>query len=331
MNRIMGRYLSVSVTLHLAALMLSGFVFVVDEGAQPPVRVTLLTPPSNENMEGRIEEAPPAREPEHDADAKILSDAARGAHSPLKGDKARAKETVTPQERIDPPRPARIRDHVEQEEKRPGKPTTDIAALPPSSSAIPENAETLSATAGKPGAMTARAVEDSHFIPSPSAREARGPQLASLPSPRDATPRAEAPRPEGEEKSRGLAPQHPAAKNGVIDMGDEAVASLATRSFAYFEYFKNVRRSIEDSWVYPEEALLEGWSGAVVVRFTIGRGGALEGVEVLTPTGKDALDTHAREAVRGAAPFAPLPEGMGKTRLHVVATFVYKSGFYAIR
>lgn len=331
MNLIMGRYLGVSAAIHIAALMLSGFVFVVDEGAPPPVRVTLLTPLSNENMEGRIEEAPPANAPEHDPDAKILSDAARGAHSPLKGDKARAKETVTPQERIDPPRPARVRDRQEQNERRPGKPETDIAALPPSSAADSKEVETLSAAARQRGAMTARPSENSHFVPSPTVNEARGPQLAALPSPRDAAPSGRPPRPDGEEKSRGLLPQHPSAKNDVIDMGDEAVASLATRSFAYFEYFKKVRRSIEDSWVYPEEALLEGWSGAVVVRFTIGRGGALEGVEVMTPTGKAALDTHAREAVRGASPFAPLPETMGKTRLHVVATFVYKSGFYAIR
>ncbi|VAX24498.1 hypothetical protein MNBD_NITROSPINAE04-733 [hydrothermal vent metagenome] len=122
-----------------------------------------------------------------------------------------------------------------------------------------------------------------------------------------------------------------AEADNVIDMGDEAVVSFNTRSFIYIDYFNSIRKLIELEWAYPEEAIIQGWRGRVMLRFTIKKSGELESVSLLKSTGHSELDTEAQSAIKLAAPYDPFPATLNKKKIHIVATFVYQPTFSFIK
>ncbi len=114
---------------------------------------------------------------------------------------------------------------------------------------------------------------------------------------------------------------------GTLETANEIVIPLNTRRFAYLNYFTGIKRSVEDVWAYPYEAMNSGAGGNTVLRFTLSRDGGLEEVRVLVTAGTAVLDNAAVVAVRNAAPFAPFPAGLDKEKIHIVATFTYQSTF----
>lgn len=114
---------------------------------------------------------------------------------------------------------------------------------------------------------------------------------------------------------------------GTLETDNEIVIPLNTRRFAYFEYFTGIKRSVENLWAYPYEAMNAGAGGSTVLRFTLLRDGQLEEVRVIATAGVSVLDNAAIVAVRNAAPFASFPAGLDKEKIHIVATFTYQSSF----
>jgi len=114
-------------------------------------------------------------------------------------------------------------------------------------------------------------------------------------------------------------------------MGDEAVVSLGSKSFKYIDYFKMIRAAVENLWTYPEEAVIQGFSGRAIIQFTLNQTGQLENVRLIKSSGYKSLDDEARMAVKSAAPYKPFPATLDKKRLHIVATFVYQPTFSAVR
>lgn len=114
---------------------------------------------------------------------------------------------------------------------------------------------------------------------------------------------------------------------GTMETANEIVIPLNTRRFAYLNYFTGIKRSVEDIWAYPYEAMNSGAGGNTVLRFTLSRTGGLDEVRVLASAGLAALDNAAVVAVRNAAPFAPFPAGLDKEKIHIVATFTYQSTY----
>ncbi|GAB4385266.1 MAG: hypothetical protein Kow00121_49990 [Elainellaceae cyanobacterium] len=85
------------------------------------------------------------------------------------------------------------------------------------------------------------------------------------------------------------------------------------------EYDTALRRSIYQRWQRVEvNQKLE-----VKVRFRIDRQGGLSNLQLLQPSGHSAADQAALEAVRSAAPFAPLPKAAPQDSLQVDFTFAY--------
>ncbi len=88
----------------------------------------------------------------------------------------------------------------------------------------------------------------------------------------------------------------------------------------YKSYLLDIKQRIEDAWELPPEAS----GGALRLIFSVERSGRLSRVELLKSSNDARLDQSALAAVRRAAPFAPMPQGMDLARLHVKAGFRYQ-------
>ena len=59
------------------------------------------------------------------------------------------------------------------------------------------------------------------------------------------------------------------------------------------------------------------------MEFKIERDGKMSRIRILDSSGYEILDRAIVDAIKLAAPFAPLPKSMGKETLMVTATFKY--------
>lgn len=248
---------------------------------------------------GKIASLPEPEEKEKPEEAGILAEFDSRAHGPEKGDKAKAPEAPIPV--ISAPLPAA----EDGERAAEGETVKKTASLPPAGD-------------------REKAPEE----PNPFSEAVRGGGPAD---------RAGA-EPENRKAERKLAalapePQSPAAPEtgDVIELGDEAVVSLATKAFEYVDYFAAIRKAINMVWTYPEGAAARGLEGRAVIRFSLASDGSLEDVKVLESSGHRSLDEEASLAIKLAAPYEAFPPALDKKRLHIVATFVYRPTFSSVR
>ena len=115
------------------------------------------------------------------------------------------------------------------------------------------------------------------------------------------------------------------------DAEDSEVVSLDTRDFRYISYFAHIKRKIELTWSYPEEAARAGIYGELMLRFTLLRNGRLEDVKLVRSSGSRILDEEAIRAVKFANPYNPFPRRITKNRLRINAVFSYLPSFSALR
>lgn len=83
------------------------------------------------------------------------------------------------------------------------------------------------------------------------------------------------------------------------------------------EHFAYIRELITKQLVYPRMARKMGWSGKVVVIFTIAEDGSAYDVRVAETSGFRMLDKSAIEAVRKVAPF-PKPPGRAEIIVPII-------------
>lgn len=116
--------------------------------------------------------------------------------------------------------------------------------------------------------------------------------------------------------------------DGQIAEGD--VVDINTTEYRFIGYFTNMRKAIELAWVYPQAAVQRGIYGKVNLRFIILANGTVRDVTVIHSSGHEILDQAIVNAIKLAAPFAPLPKGFNKKVLPVQGTFSYVlSNYYA--
>lgn len=115
------------------------------------------------------------------------------------------------------------------------------------------------------------------------------------------------------------------------DAEQSDVVSLDTRDFRYISYFAHIKRKIELSWTYPDEAARAGVFGELMVQFTIARSGRLEEVRLVRSSGSRILDEEAIRAIKFANPYNPFPKRISKSKLHINAVFSYLPSFSALR
>lgn len=112
---------------------------------------------------------------------------------------------------------------------------------------------------------------------------------------------------------------------------ESEVVSLDTRDFRYISYFAHIKRKIELSWTYPEEAARAGVFGELMLRFTLLRNGRLGDVRLVRSSGSRILDEEAIRAVKFANPYNPFPRRISKRQLQINAVFSYLPSFSALR
>ncbi len=96
---------------------------------------------------------------------------------------------------------------------------------------------------------------------------------------------------------------------------------------AYTFYFALLRRRIEMSWqkpIYPPE-FTDRRTLVVTVRLGLSSGGRVTALELLTPSGYDALDRSILRAVREAQPFPPFPPQITRSSITVPVEFVLRA------
>jgi len=110
----------------------------------------------------------------------------------------------------------------------------------------------------------------------------------------------------------------------------EATVSLDSQDLKYVSYLSKIKRKIEPRWHYPESAQKVGLQGKLALSFSISRNGHLDKLELLNSSGQSILDEEALKAVRGAAPYFPLPDRLKISRLNIMATFEYRISPYSM-
>ena len=98
---------------------------------------------------------------------------------------------------------------------------------------------------------------------------------------------------------------------------------LDSRDPEFLPYLANLKRRIQNEWVYPEEAWSRGVSGELLLVFTLNKSGSMTSLRLVQSSGFPVLDLEALRAVKQAAPFDPFPPQMGEEPWNIVGSFNY--------
>lgn len=96
--------------------------------------------------------------------------------------------------------------------------------------------------------------------------------------------------------------------------------------FKHRGYMRMLKQRIESIWMYPKDAVRQGISGDLYIKFSIKKDGSLGEIELVRTSGYRSLDKAAMKAIRDAQPFWPLPEDWHKDDLVINGHFIYILG-----
>jgi TonB family protein len=116
-----------------------------------------------------------------------------------------------------------------------------------------------------------------------------------------------------------------AGESGTETDGQIAVP-LNTPDPRYASYFAELKRRIEEKWVYPQEAARQGQSGQGDLRFVLRKDGSVRTVEIINSSGVMVLDRYIENAIRLASPFPPIPVSVGEDVIPISINFTYVLG-----
>ena len=92
----------------------------------------------------------------------------------------------------------------------------------------------------------------------------------------------------------------------------------------YLLYFRRVHRKIQPLWAFPKQLEILMEQGDVLVRFVIQKDGRVTDLRVAKPSGHPHFDRLVIAAIRGAAPFDPIPNGLGR-KVQIIAPFEFRN------
>jgi TonB family protein len=114
---------------------------------------------------------------------------------------------------------------------------------------------------------------------------------------------------------------------GDDDTPGRETIRLDSQEPRYLDTLARIKRRIELVWGYPEEAMLAGIGGEVLLMFTMRKTGTLTGVRLLQGSGYPSLDQEALRAIKAAAPFDPFPPQTVEDPVNILASFHYNSPY----
>ncbi|MCB9556746.1 MAG: cell envelope integrity protein TolA [Deltaproteobacteria bacterium] len=97
---------------------------------------------------------------------------------------------------------------------------------------------------------------------------------------------------------------------------------LNTTDVRYLSYFHAIYRRIQPLWHFPADLALRLEQGEALVQFVVNADGSLASVTLRKSSGYPRFDANVLRAVRSAAPFPPVPEGLSKP-LPILAPFEF--------
>jgi protein TonB len=169
--------------------------------------------------------------------------------------------------------------------------------------------------------------EEENAPPSPaeSANEPEAPaatavfeQTAPMPLPREPIRDAEKQKSSPSTPSKAASPSRSAGSNSNGSSGAGGAADTGGRA-AISSYFAQVQAHLSRHRVYPPEARASGITGVARVVFALGRDGSVLSASLARGSGHPVLDQAAVAMVRRAAPFPPIPSGIGASQLEMGA------------
>jgi len=127
----------------------------------------------------------------------------------------------------------------------------------------------------------------------------------------------------GKESGRGRG--SPSGRRGDPEGEPEGPAIwLNNPDRRYLLYFRRVHRKIQPLWSFPRKLQVMMEQGDVLVRFNIQADGRVTDLRVTKPSGYPGFDRLVMAAIRKAAPFGPIPRGLGRT-VQVLAPFEFNN------
>ncbi len=171
--------------------------------------------------------------------------------------------------------------------------------------------------------------------PVPRLLTTRGDSPERLPTPEDQRDTEPLPLPTGQELvEQSLEMARLAAE---IERRQELLAkrprrkfiSASTREYEFAAYLRAWVAKVErvGNLNYPDEARRRGLGGRLVMTVAVRRDGSVEAIVLNSSSGLGVLDQAAREIVRLAEPFPPLPESRERVDvLHITRTWQFQSG-----
>jgi len=187
-----------------------------------------------------------------------------------------------------------------------------------------------------PPAVTARPTEPSAGAASPVRPAAPAPPAEASESPFAGrrfslmTPKLDVsplPDPPGR---RGTRPDGAGAGESGTESEGQIAVPLNTPDPRYAAYFAELKRRIEEKWVYPQEAARKGQSGQGELRFVLRKDGSVRTVEIVSSSGVMVLDRYIENAIRLASPFPPIPASVGEDVIPISINFTYVLGGFRL-
>ena len=127
------------------------------------------------------------------------------------------------------------------------------------------------------------------------------------------------------------APHDMAMQAEQPDFGDDGSASMTignitlnTTAWDFAPYLLDLKRRIRQNWIPPMAfAQLGAIHGYTWVNFRIYPNGKMQALSVVETEGHDSLERSSVNAIKGAAPFRPLPENFPEDYLEITFGFYY--------
>jgi protein TonB len=151
------------------------------------------------------------------------------------------------------------------------------------------------------------AVMPSHPAPAVSARELARAAPNAAARPPDAT---------------DPAPQRP-AQHKAIKPPTSAASASANQRQALQDYVLQVVAKLSHTRFYALSQGARNGDGVVVARLTVARDGGLVDLSLPKQSGSAGVDSSVLDAIRQAAPFAPLPKGFADSRFTFIVPINY--------
>jgi TonB family protein len=249
---------------------------------------------------------------------------------------ARAPEPSPPPARPVPPEPAPPPPEAARtpSPSTPPEPAREVARATPTAPAGPSPAEPAPpAVAARPPGTGEEAGRPAPPSPPPAAG-APSPGGAELPWAGRRysllAPGLDVPLPAPPSGRGGTRPEGAGAGESGTELEGQVAVPLNTPDPRYAAYFAELKRRIEEKWVYPQEAARRGQSGQGELRFVLRKDGSVRTVEIVQSAGVAVLDRYIENAIRLASPFPPIPASVGEDAIPISLNYTYVLGGFRV-